>query len=384
MDVTVKVVEGKKALKRFIYLPAEIHAAHSAWVPPIYVDERSYFNPKKNKAFSYCDTLLLMAFRDGRAVGRIMGIINNRYNSYRKEKTARFGFLEAWEDREVIEALLGRVEEWAQEKGMDRIVGPYGFTDQDPEGFMIEGFDEPSTITCYYNFEWVPAMIESFGYVKDIDYVVYRLDVPKEFPEFFTKIYERALRKGDFEVFEFKKRKEFKQYIKPVLHLMNECYSGSDIYGYTPLEEKEMDELAARYLPLLDPRFVKGVKKGDEIVAFIIGMPNLVEGIQKSKGRLLPFGIFKILRASKKTKQLDFLLGAIKESYRGRGLDVLMGMKMLVSAQEAGMEVIDTHHEMETNLRVRGEMERMGGKIYKRFRIYQKDLSPDPTSPPPS
>ena len=376
MDVTIRIVEGKKALKRFIFLPARIHAGHKAWVPPIYVDERNYFDPKKNKAFSYCDTLLLLAYRDGKAVGRIMGIINNRHNSYRGEKTARFGFLEALEDREVIGALLGRVEEWAQEKGMERIVGPYGFTDQDPEGFMVEGFDSPSTITCYYNFDWMPAMIESFGYAKDIDYVVYRLEVPKEFPEFFTKIYERARRKGNFEVFEFKKRKDFKKYIKPVLHLMNECYSGSDIYGYTPLEEKEMDELAARYLPLLDPRFVKGVKKDDEVVAFIIGMPNLVEGIQKSKGRLLPFGIFKILRASKKTKQLDFLLGAIKEPYRGRGLDVLMGMKMFMSAQDAGMEVIDTHHEMESNLRVRGGMERMGVVIYKRFRIYQKDLSP--------
>jgi len=376
MDVTIRTVERKKALKRFLFLPARIHAGHSAWVPPIYVDERNYFDPKKNKAFSYCDTLLLLAYRDGKAVGRIMGIINNRHNSYRGEKTARFGCLETWEDREVVAALLEHVEDWARKKGMERIVGPYGFTDQDPEGFMIEGFDSPSTITCYYNFDWMPAMIESFGYAKDIDYVVYRLEVPKEFPEFFTKIYERARRKGNFEVFEFKKRKDFKKYIKPVLHLMNECYSGSDIYGYTPLEEKEMDELAARYLPLLDPRFVKGVKKDDEVVAFIIGMPNLVEGIQKSKGRLLPFGLFKILRASKKTKQLDFLLGAIKEPYRGRGLDVLMGMKMFMSAQDAGMEVIDTHHEMESNLRVRGGMERMGGVIYKRFRIYQKDLSP--------
>jgi hypothetical protein len=376
MEISVQTVTGKKALKRFIFLPAKIHAGHDSWVPPIYVDEYSHFNPKKNKAFSYCDTLMLLAYRDGEPVGRIMGIINNRYNSYRGEKTARFGYLEAREDREVVAALLEYVEHWARDRGMERIVGPYGFTDQDPEGFMIEGFDSPPTITCYYNFDWMPGMIEGLGYTKDIDYVVYKLEVPKEFPEFFQKIYDRVRRRGGFEVLEFKKRKDFKNYIKPVLHLMNECYSGSDIYGYTPLEEQEMEELAARYLPLLDPRFVKGVLKDGEVVAFIIGMPNLVEGIQKSRGRLLPFGIFKILRATKKTKQLDFLLGAIKEPYRGRGLDVLMGMHMLVSAQDAGMEVIDTHHEMESNVRVRGEMERMGGEIYKRFRIYQKNLSP--------
>lgn len=380
MTVTVKTVEGRKELKSFIHLPARIHADHSAWVPPIYMDERNFFSPKKNKAFSYSDTLLLLAYRDGEPVGRVMGIINRRYNTHRREKTARFGFLETWEDRDVVEALLGRVEDWARDLGMDRIIGPYGFTDQDPEGFMVEGFDSPSTIACNYNFDWMPAMMESLGYSKDIDYFVYKLEIPKEFPEFYNKIYERVQRKGKFEILEFSKKKQLKPYIKPILHLMNECYSESNIYGYSPLEEKEMEELAARYLPLLDPRFVKGVMKDGEVVAFIVGMPNLAEGIKKAKGRLLPFGIFKILRSAKKTKQLDLLLGAIKEKYRGRGLDVLMGIKMFQSAHEAGLEIIDTHHEMEANVKVRAEMERMGGVVYKKFRVYTKPIiSPQPS-----
>lgn len=155
---------------------------------------------------------------------------------------------------------------------------------------------------------------------------------------------------------------------------MNECYSQSNIYGYTPLDEKEMEDLAKRYFPVIDPRFVKAVKKGDELVAFIIGMPDLMGGIKKAKGRLFPFGFIKILRAAKKTKQLDLLVGGIKEKFRGLGLDVLMGVKMISSAHEAGLEVIDTHHEMETNVKVRAEMEKTGGKIYKSFRVYQKNL----------
>jgi hypothetical protein len=381
MTIAVKEVEGRKALKTFIHLPAKIHAHHKAWVPPIYVDEHNYFNPKKNKAFDYCNTLLLLAYRDNRPVGRIMGVINTRYNSFRQEKTARFGLLETWEDKDVVGSLLARTEDWARSLGMDRIVGPYGFSDQDPEGFMVEGFDAPSTITCYYNFEWMPGMLEAHGYRKDIDYFVYRLEVPKKIPEFYNKIYERVQRKGQFQILEFRKRNQLKPYVKPILHLMNECYMDSNIYGYAPLEEKEMEELAARYLPLLDPRFVKGVKKDDEVIAFIVGMPNIVEGIKKARGRLLPFGIFKILRASKKTKQLDLLLGAVKEKYRGRGLDVLMGIKILQSAHEAGLEILDTHHEMESNVRVRAEMERMGGVIYKRFRVFQKDLAPSPEPP---
>jgi len=374
MDVSVKQLTSRKDLKTFIYLPEKIHAGHKNWVPPLYIDEWKYFNAKKNKAFAYCDTILLLAYRGKKVVGRIMGIINSRYNEFRREKTARFGYLETWEDEEVIKALLTHVEDWARRKGMTKIVGPYGFTDQDPEGFLIEGFESRATIATVYNFEGMPCLVEKQGYTKDVDYVVYKLDVPKELPEFYKKIYERAQRKANFEIVEFRKRKELKPMVKPVLSLMNECYSQSMIYGYTPLDEKEMTSLAKRYIPVLDPKFLKVVKKGDEIVSFVIGIPDMTEGIQKARGRLFPFGLLKILRAAKKTKQLDLLLGAIKEEYRGRGLDVMMGVKMLASAQEAGLEWIDTHHEMETNVRVRAEMEKMGGKIYKRFRVFQKAL----------
>ncbi len=374
MKVTVKEVQDRKDLKTFIYLPEKIHAGHSGWVPPIYMDDWKYFNPQKNRAFSYSDAVMFLACRGKKPAGRIMGIINHRYNEFSGEKAARFGYLEAWNEEDVVRTLLTRVEAWAREKGMQRIIGPYGFTDQDPEGFMVEGFDSPVTIPGYYNFEWMPEMVKKMGYVKDIDYVVYKIDVPEELPEFYIKIFERAKRKGHFEVLEFTKRKQLKSLIVPVLQLMNECYSGSQIYGYTPLEEDEMAALGKRYLPLLDPRFVKVVKHEDELVAFVVGMPNLAEGIRKAKGRLFPFGIFKIMREAKKTKQLDLLLGAIKESYRGRGLDVLMGVAMLKSARDAGMEVLDTHNEMETNVKVRAEMERMGGEIYKRFRVYQKNL----------
>lgn len=374
MAVEVKEVKNKKDLKTFIYLPEKIHAGHANWVPPIYMDEWKYFDPKKNKAFQYCQTLLLLAFREGKTVGRVMGIINNRYNEYRNERVGRFGFLETWEDQEVVHALLNRVEEWARAAGMTKIVGPYGFSDQDPEGFLIEGFEHRATIATYYNYEWMPRLVENEGYSKDIDYYVYKIDVPKELPDFYKKIYERASRRGQFSVVEFKKRKEIKPWIRPVLSLMNECYMGGEIYGFAPLDEKEMDDLAKRYMPVLDPRFLKVVTKDGEVVAFIVGIPDMTEGIQRARGRLFPFGFLKILGAAKKTKQLDLLLGAIKEKYRGMGLDVMMGVKMIRSAQEAGMEIMDTHHEMETNVRVRAEMERMGGQIYKRFRVYQKNL----------
>jgi hypothetical protein len=374
MAVELKEVQSRKDLKTFIYLPEKIHCGHANWVHPIYMDDWKFFDKRKNKAFGYCDTLMLLAFKDGACVGRVMGIINHRYNEHRNEKTARFGFFETGEDQEVVHALLAKVEDWARAKGMTRVVGPYGFSDQDPEGFLVEGFDHRATIATYYNFDWMPKFVENEGYVKDIDYFVYKIDVPKEMPEFYKKIYERAEKKGSFEVLEFKSKKQIKPWIRPVLSLMNECYMENNIYGYAPLDEKEMDDLAKRYLPVLNPNFVKVVTKVGEVVAFIIGMPDMSAGILKARGRLFPFGFIHILRSAKKTKQLDLLLGAVKDKYRGMGLDVMMGVKMIQSALEAGYEVMDTHHEMEANVKVRGEMERMGGQIYKKFRVFQKAL----------
>ncbi|OGD18279.1 MAG: hypothetical protein A2W03_14160 [Candidatus Aminicenantes bacterium RBG_16_63_16] len=374
MAVEIRNVTTRRDLKTFIYLPEKLHQGHANWVPPLYLDEWKYFDRTKNKAFAYCPAVLLLAWRDGRPVGRVMGIINSRFNEYRNVKLARFGSLETGEDPETVHALLSRVEEWARGQGMTRIIGPYGFSDQDPEGFLIEGFENRATIATYYNFEWLPRLVEAEGYVKDIDYFVYKLEVPRELPDFYQKIYERGVRRGGFEVIEFRKRKELKPWIRPILGLMNECYTAGNIYGFAPLDEKEMDDLAKRYLPILDPRFIKIVAKDGETMAFIIGIPDMTAGIQKARGRLFPFGFIWILRAARQTRQLDLLLGAVKEKYRGLGLDVLMGARMLMTAREAGMAVMDTHHEMEANVRVRAIMERMGGQVYKRYRVYQKTL----------
>jgi hypothetical protein len=374
MSITIKTVETKKDLKTFIYLPEKIHAEHSTWAPPIYPDEWKYFNPKKNRAYSYSDTILLLAYRGDHPVGRIMGIINHRYNEQRREKTARFAYFETYEDAAVFNALLDYIEDWARKKGMARIIGPYGFSDQDPEAWQIEGFENSATIATYHNFAFMPKMVEARGYAKDIDYFVYKVPMPKQIPELYLKVTERILKKGSFRVLEFKKRKEIKPWIRPVLGLMNECYTASNIYGYAPLDDTEMDDLAKRYLPVMDPRFVKVVLKDKEVCSFIIGMPDLIPGIRKAKGQLFPFGFIKILSEVKKTKQLDLLLGAIKEKYRGLGLDGLMGARMLASAMEAGFEFMDTHHEMEANVRVRTEMERAGGQVYKKFRVFQKTL----------
>ena len=373
MAIEIRRVEGRNLRNRFIHLPAKIHRGHSNWVPPIYMDEKAYFNPLKNKSFGYSDVILLMAFRNNRAVGRIMGIINRRYNELKGEKHARFCFLECWDDEEVSAALLKAVEDWAREKGMVKLVGPLGFSDKDPQGLLVEGFHQPQVIATTCNYPFLPTLVEKAGFIKEVDLVVYRLDIPDEIPETYRKVSERVLSGNNLVVREFNRRKELKPEIRPVLQLMNETFEG--IYGFDPLTGEEMDEFAARYLPLLDPKYIKVIENGaGEVISFVIGMPDLSKGIQKSRGYLLPIGIFQILRSGKKTKQLNLMLGAIREDYRGKGLDAVMGSRMIKSAHEAGLKTIDSHLELENNLKVRAEMERMGGVVYKRYRIFQKPI----------
>jgi GNAT superfamily N-acetyltransferase len=373
MPVRLTPVAGKRELKRFIYLPEQLHKDHPLWMPPLYMDEWDYFNPKKNGAYGYCDTTMMLAEKDGRLVGRVMGIINHRHNDHVKERTGRFALLESTDDREVAHALLSHVEEWARAKGMTKVVGPFGFNDQDPEGFQIEGFEHHPTIVTYYNFPYLIRLLEAEGYGKEADYVVYKTPRANEVPELITKIAERAERRGFREV-GLKSKGEIKKYIVPVLKLMNEAYKG--IYGYSPLDDQEMHDLAKKYLIFLDIRFLKIVVKDGEVVAFMIAMPDLYEAFVKSKGRLLPFGWIHFLRVAKRRRftQVDLMLAGITAQYRGKGLDMLLGREMLKSAIAAGVEHFDSHHELETNLLVRAEMERQGGQVYKKYRIFQKAL----------
>lgn len=374
MTVEITAVCSKKELNAFIHLPAQIHKEHHNWVPPIYMDDHEFFNPKKNRAFDHCDTILALAHKDGRVVGRIMGIISHDYNKLHSEKHARFAFPETWNDPEVFDALIGFIADWAKEKGMDTLVGPLAFSDKDPQGFLIEGFDEPVSLATNCNFPYMVELAEGNGFHKKVDLVVYKIAVPQELPDFYKKIEQRlSHNNGHLKVLEFTSRKKLKPFIRPVFKLINRTFT--DIYGFIPFTEKEMDDFANRYLFLINPRFVKVVvNEENEVLSFIIAMSDISRGIQKAKGYLVPFGIFHVFRAGKKSKQLNLLLGAIDPDYRGRGLDVMMGIKMLESAKFAGKTTIDTHLELEYNTLVRAEMERMGGKVYKRFRIYQKPL----------
>jgi hypothetical protein len=371
-EIIIKEVLTRKDRREFIYLPEKVHRNEPNWLPPIYMDEWELYNTKKNKSYKYADAILLLAYKDNKPVGRIMGIVNNRYNEINQEYHGRFCFMECFNDREVFHALIAKVEDWVKSKGLNILVGPLGFSDKDPQGFQIDGFEYPLFMTAPNNSKYMPELIEEEGYVKKVDLVNYLGKIPTEFPLVYEKVLSRFANSSDYKIIEFETKKDLKPYIIGVLELMNETFA--EIYGFVPLNDKEKTDFAKRYLPILDPKFIKVVESGGKLVGFAVGMPDISKGILDSRGRILPFGIFKILRELKRSKKLLMMLGGVKKEYRGKGLDVLMGVKMLQSGIKLKMELLDSHLVLENNSKMRGEYERVGCKVVKTFRIYQKNL----------
>jgi hypothetical protein len=372
-DLQILEIASKTDLKDFIYLPEKLHKNHLNWVPPIYKDEWDYFNPKKNRGFTYCDTTIILARRDGKAVGRIMGIINHRYNEEKKEKVARFSFFDSIDERAVSDRLLSFIEKWATDKGMTKIIGPFGMYYHDPIGFMTEGFNERPSLTANYNFEYIISQLQSAGYSCEKDLVVYKIDISGILPPVYMRILNKAEQNPKLRILNFSSRKELKKYIHPVLALMNESFT--EIYGYSQLDENEMVEVADHFIPLLDPKLVAVVTYAEEIAGFMITIPSINEGIIAARGHLFPLGFLKILKASKNATQLDLLIGGIKAKYRGMGIDVIIAVHIIEIAKKAGFQSIDSHLELESNWKMRAEMEKLGGRIYKKYRIFQKNLN---------
>ncbi|MCC7501411.1 MAG: hypothetical protein IT229_02710 [Flavobacteriales bacterium] len=373
MGIEVFPVRTQAELRAFIRLPAVLPGRRPNYVPPIWGEERRWHDPEKNPALRDQSSIRFLARSNGQLVGRIMGLVHRGYNASHNERTARFYQLDAVDDQEVVRVLLSKAEVWAREQGMDRIIGPFGLSDKDPQGLQVEGFEHLPVIATPTNPAYLPLLVEACGYAKHADCVAYRLAVPNTVPERYERVALHVLRSEGLTVKTFKDRGALKRWIVPVLELVNNTYT--DLLGFVPMSRAEMQKLATDYLPLLDPELVVVVVDLHEVpVAFVVAVPDLSPGLQRAKGRLFPFGFLHILRSIRSSKQLDLLLGAVRQDLQGRGLTGALGVHLFGVARRRGFTIIDSHLVLESNQKMRAQMERLGGESYKRFRIYGKAL----------
>ena len=372
MNVDIREVKTRKDLKLFIRFPFALYRDDPYWTPPLLRDEYKFFDPEKNRRLRNNPTIRLIARKNGRPSGRIFGLINEKANSLKNQKYVRWTFLDCIDDRDTVHALLGHIENWGRDLGMKFSVGPRGFSDQEPQGAIVEGYDERAAIGTHYNRPYLIDHITDFGYKKDVDWVSYKMEVPETLPEIYQKILKETLEKTSLTHLSFSRKSELKPMIVPILRLFNETYQ--DLYSFAPIPEAQMNSLAKKYLPVLDPRFVQIIKDKDRLVAFAIVMPDLTAGMKKARGRLYPFGFIHVLSAKKRTKVLQFLLVGIHKDYRGQGIFTLFAEYLKKVIHEAGMEWIDSHLELEDNWAIRKWMERLGGKVYRRHRAFIKAL----------
>ena len=385
-SIQIKRVETKKELKRFIEFHYDLYKGNPYDVPNLYSDEVNTLSKNKNAAFDFCEAEYYLALKEGKIVGRVAAIINHKANEKWKKKDVRFGWIDFIDDIEVSRALFKAVEEYGRKKGMDDIVGPLGFTDMDPEGMLTWGFDKLGTMATIYNYEYYPQHMEKLGgWEKDNDYVEYYLVVPEKSPEKYTKIAEMVEKRYNLHVRKLTKKDIFQGgYGKKLFDLINLTYS--DLYGFSELTDRQIDQYVKMYFPLADLNLVTVIEDGNkdnQLAGLGITIPSLSHALQKCRrGRLFPFGWWHLLRAIKfhKTDGVDLLLMGFLPEYRSKGANALLFADLIPRYVNYGFKWGETQVEMESNEGVQSQWGPLDPINHKKRRCYRRSLTLAPVT----
>lgn len=374
MGIEIREVVTNRELKKFIRFPFQLYQGHPSWVPALEFDEMNTLRRDKNPAFEYCESRYWLALRDGRAVGRIAGIINRRYIEKWKNRYARFGWIDFVDDENVCRALVQTVEGWARQNGLTAVHGPLGFTDLDREGMLVEGFQELGTLATIYNHPYYPKHLEACGYRKDTDWVEFQAKNPKEVPEKIRRVAEIARKRLKLRVLELKRPKDILAYAKGVFDVLDAAYK--ELYGVVPLTDRQVNAYIKQYFGFVNPEYIKIVLDDrDQVAGFLIALPSLSRALQKCRGRLLPFGFIHLYLALKREKNLDMYIAAVRPDLQGKGVNAIFMTEMWKSAGRNGVISAESNPELETNQRVQSSWDYFETRQHKRRRCYLKSLS---------
>ena len=376
----IRKVTDKKGLETFIQFHYDLYRGDAYDVPNLHSDEVNTLSADRNPAFDFCEAQYFLAYQDEKVVGRVAAIINHKANKRWGQQRVRFGWIDFIDDRDVSKALLQAVEDWGREKGMKEAVGPLGFTDMDPEGMLTGGFDQLGTQATIYNYPYYPQHIEALGgWVKDNDYVEFKLMVPEEVPEKYAKIAAMIEKRYNLHARKVTRREVFKEgYGQRIFEIINEAFK--DLYGYSELSQKQIDHYVKMYLPMADLNLITLIEDWNadkKVIGVGITIPSLSRALQKCRnGRLFPFGWWHVLRALKfqKTEGVDLLLLGVLPEYRAKGANALLFADLIPWYQKYGYKWGESQVEMETNEKVQSQWGPLEPIQHKRRRCYLKQL----------
>lgn len=377
--IHIEKVTNRKGLLKFIQFRYDLYKDDPNDVPYLFFDEVNTLDKRKNASFEQCEADYFIAYKDGKAVGRVAAIINFDANKRWEKKVVRYGWFDFIDDLEVSEALLKTVEEWGRERGMTKMTGPMGFADTDREGMLIEGFEEYGTMYASYNYPYYPRHMEQMGFQKDNDYVQCRVKVPEKVPEKFAKLAQMVEKRYNLHVHKLTRHELLKQgYGRRVFKMLNTTYN--NLYGFAPLTDNKVDQLVDQYIRIADMNLISVIMDGnenDKMVGFGITFPSLTDAMRKShNGRLLPFTWWRLLDAIRwhHADTVDMLLIGVLPEYRGKGANALIFNDLIRQYQAYGFKWAEAMPQMETNEHMLGQWQYLEADYHRRLRCYSKQI----------
>ncbi len=373
--IEIREVKTPKDVKIFAGYPVKLYKDCPYYVPSLRSDEVDTFNPKKNYSLDKNEIKAFLAYKDGVLVGRIAGLINTVDNELTGKKFVRFSRFECIDDIEVFKALLGAVEKFGRERGMEIIHGPWGFNDTDREGMLTYGFEERSTYATNYSYPYFYLNMEKLGFEDESKWVERRFTIP-------TEPYDRVinLAKKIKEKYKLKDlaedhsvREILAKYGDKFFDTLNEAYGHLD--GYVPVVGKARKNVLSQFGTIVNPRYISFlVDEDDDVAAFCIVLPSICEPLIKHKGKLFPTGFIGVLSAIKKPKELEMALIAIKNKYKNTGVNAVGIARVMKNIIDDGIEKIESNPMLETNLAIQQQWKFAENVIVKKRQTYKKEI----------
>ena len=371
----VRQIDTRNAgdVRKFIRLPFDLYRGCDEWVPPLVSSVRLALNRERHPFYRHSDAAFILAENNGSVVGRIGVLDNRRYNDYNQTKAAFFYYFDTVEDVEVVQGLVEAAGAWAVARGLEVLMGPKGMLRADAYGVLVEGFEHVAGMGMPYNYPYYARLLEAAGLEKEVDYLSGYMEAGDELPERLFRLVERIKQRSDFWVKSFKNKRELRKWIPAIQRVNNEAFT--QVWGYYPIDDAEVRMIGEQMLLVSDPRMMKLVMAGEEIAGFSFVFPDVAEALKAINGRLWPFGWARVLPALRRTKRLLGNGVGLLPQYQGLGAGALLYAELNDTLRARGADYCEFAQAMETNVKSLGDMNMLGVKWHKRYRVHRLDLA---------